>query len=756
MRRPLLPWLSLFLALLPSLGLRATEPVEVTLMLSPADPLRENWQQVCGNFNRSHPDIRFRIIWSDFSQKQNLLTVANALPDLVNIADLELTNLQSQLIGMDTFLDGIPGLRQRFYPNLLKACEYEGQLKLVPLFFNVPFIYYRPDLFRKAGLPMPDKDWNWDDYRRAAKALTRRNPDGTVELYGTNVQADWWVEWLGLIRQSGGDLFSKDGKPSIASQATREAVEFMHDLIYRDGSAPRLQDTPPGGLLSGRIAIYYGGHVLELPVLRKDAPFEWDIAPLPAGPEGKATGELAVAGLGVWKGCRHPDAAFEVLRFLMETQSELTLFQGGLPPPCRRDIAESTLLAGTPESRTLNPKHTEAIFDSVAFARSVPKLRSFLLVATTVSGGIAHALNDPVREHIARLPEKLQDECEKELEAMRAKPRSNPAWFALQIAVLAVAGGWFLRRFFKRQAVLPDEKAGQRYFFLFTAPCIVGLCLFTLGPLILSFWWAQTNYNLVESPHYVGLAQYRSLLTRDPDFWHSFRLSLIYAALAVPLGLVVSLGAAILLNQNVRHIGIFRVVFYLPSILPVAASAIMWIWFLHPKYGVVNRVLALFGITGPGWLQDPHWALVSLVIISLWGFGGAMLIFLAGLKNIPLSLYEAAEIDGADRLSTFIHVTLPSLAPVTFFNLTMGLIGALQVFNTAFIISTANAGGGLPGGPEKSTYFYVLNLYVKSFLNLDIGVASAMAWLFFFAVIAITGVNFWAKRFWFPPDSESA
>jgi len=177
----------------------------------------------------------------------------------------------------------------------------------------------------------------------------------------------------------------------------------------------------------------------------------------------------------------------------------------------------------------------------------------------------------------------------------------------------------------------------------------------------------------------------------------------------------------------------------------------MWIWLLNRNYGMVNEALSIFGIR-PGWLSDPNCVMTSLVLISLWGFGGGMLIFLAGLKNIPESLYEAAEIDGAGTVAQFIHITLPSLSPVIFFNLIIGCIGALQVFDIAYIISTA--AGGEVGGPERSTYFYVLNLYVKSFTNLQIGVGSAMAWLFFVVIMAITAANFWAKRFWMSEDEE--
>ncbi len=723
--------------------------VEVTMMIPPNDRARPVWQKLSDEFNRRHPHIRFRIIWSDISQKISLLTSAGALPDLVTIPDFQLATYHSVFLDLGPFLAAQPDIQDAYFPSLLKVCEYEGKLKLVPLYFNVPFVYYRPDLFRKAGLPFPAKDWTWEDYRRIAKALTEKAPDGSVSVYGTNMQLDWWVEWLSLVRQAGGDLLDASGNLVIGQPATQTALEFMHDLVHADGSAPRASMAPAGGFFSGRYGLYYGGHVSELATLREHAQFEWDIAPLPSGPAGRATGDLAVGGLGIWKGSKNPGAAMEVLRFLMRKSAGEALCRAGLAP-VRRDIAEEVLLAGSPESRG-SPRHPEVLIDTLAFASSVPKLRNFPpLAMSCINPEISRAMNDPDRSRLEAMPANLERLSRNYLRALDEKPRSNPWFFALQLLALGAAGGWLVTGFIRRSAPSPGGWRTTAAFLSFSAPCLVGMAVFTLAPLLFSFWWAQTDYDLVNPAAYVGLAQYRSLLTEDPDFWHSLSLSLIYAVIHVPLSLLLSLGAALLLNQELKHIGMFRTVFYLPSILPVAASGMMWIFFLHPRNGVVNGVLGWFGIAGPGWLQDPHWAMPALLVISLWGFGGAMLIFLAGLKNIPVSLYEAAEIDGAGALSQFLHITLPSLAPVMFFNLTMGIIGALQIFDLAFVVTGGNSA---VGGPEKSLYFYVLNLYEKSFVHLNIGVGSAMAWLFFVIVACITAVNFWARRYWWKQEA---
>lgn len=728
---------------------------EVTLMLNPADRARPTWQRLSEEFNRTHAGIRFRIIWSDVDAKMHLLAAADALPDLLILPDFQLVKYHSLLADLGPFVDSLPEVRGQIYPSLLGACEYGGALKLLPVYFNIPFVYYRPDLFREAGLPMPDERWTWDDYSRAAKALTRRAPDGSVKTFGTNLPLLWWVGWLSFVRQAGGDLVDSEGNLQIGKPATLRALELMHDFVHADGSAPLPANAPPGAFINGRYAMFYGGHVSELATLREHADFEWDIAPLPAGPAGRATGELAVVGVGIWKGTKHPQAAREVLRFLSRKASEEALCKAGLLP-VRKDVAREVLLAGTPETRTAPPKHIDVLIDSLAFASSVPKLRFFApLAQSCIQPLIIGAVTDPDRGKLAGLPAEMDFQARNYLKTLEEKPRENPVLFLVQAGVIALVAGWFLVRFLWRTPVTADEwRAGKR-FFLFAAPCLLGMAVFVIGPLGISFWWAQTDYDLVSPARYVGWGQYATLLFQDPDFWHSLKLSLIFAVCAVPVGLAASLGAALLLNQNLPGIGIFRAVFYLPSILPVAASGILWLWFLHPRFGLVNRLLGLLGLPGPGWLQDPQWALPSVVLISAWGFGGAMLIFLAGLKNIPDSLYEAAEIDGAGALKRFVHITLPSLAPIIFFNLTMGIIGALQVFDLAYIVSTMGGGGTDIGGPQKSLYFYVLNLYEKSFIHLNIGVGSAMAWIFFVVILGITALNFLARRLWWSGPEEN-
>jgi multiple sugar transport system permease protein len=214
--------------------------------------------------------------------------------------------------------------------------------------------------------------------------------------------------------------------------------------------------------------------------------------------------------------------------------------------------------------------------------------------------------------------------------------------------------------------------------YLFVSPWLIGFLAFTLWPFLQSIYLSFTRYNIVAPAKWVGFANYRMLLTQDPLFWHSAWVTIRFALVFVPLGIVVGVALALLLNIDVKGIAVFRTIFYLPSIVPTVATSVLFIWILNPNIGLVNKLLALIGVRGPAWLKTAPWAAHSLVLMALWGVGGSMVIYLAGLKDIPQYLYEAATIDGANALRKMRHITLPMMTPVIFFNLIMGIIGAFR------------------------------------------------------------------------------
>jgi multiple sugar transport system permease protein len=279
----------------------------------------------------------------------------------------------------------------------------------------------------------------------------------------------------------------------------------------------------------------------------------------------------------------------------------------------------------------------------------------------------------------------------------------------------------------------------------FTSLWIVGLAAFTAYPVVASLFYSFCDYSILKSPVWCGLENYHQLL-QDGLFWKSLRNTLFYAGLSVPLGTAVALGLAMLLNRPVKGRSVFRLLFFMPSIVPVVASAMLWLWIFNGEYGLMNGflnpILAPFGLHGPAWLADPSWSKPALVIMSLWGTGNAMVIYLAGLQNVPSELYEAAEIDGATAWQRFRHVTLPTIAPVVAFNAIMALISAMQLFAQAYIMSEAANGNGnaSDGNPERSTLFYSIYLFSTAFQDLRMGYASAMAYILFLITAALTWV----------------
>jgi multiple sugar transport system permease protein len=278
--------------------------------------------------------------------------------------------------------------------------------------------------------------------------------------------------------------------------------------------------------------------------------------------------------------------------------------------------------------------------------------------------------------------------------------------------------------------------------YLFLMPWFVGMVAVTLGPIAASLGLAFTDYSIMSAPNWVGLANFVTMFTGDQRFLGSVRTTLVYVGISVPLVLVWGLVLALVLNQGLKFLPIFRAVFYIPSLLGSSvAVAILWSYIFR-KEGLVNLALRQFGIQGPSYVGDPSWALYTLVVLNLWAFGSGMIIFLAGLRQIPSELYEAAQLDGATAWARFWRITLPLLTPVLFFNGVLGLIGGFQAFTSAYVIS------GGTGGPADATLLYQVYLYQRGFVNLNMGYACAMAWVLLTVIAVCTGFLFWTSKFW--------
>jgi multiple sugar transport system permease protein len=282
--------------------------------------------------------------------------------------------------------------------------------------------------------------------------------------------------------------------------------------------------------------------------------------------------------------------------------------------------------------------------------------------------------------------------------------------------------------------------------YAFILPVVLGLIIWTFGPMLASAYYSLTNYNLLKPPVFVGLTNYVNLFTNDDLFGQSIFVTVRYALLFVSLSQFMSFSMALLLTQKVRLLNLFRTLFYLPIVIPYVASALLWRYLFNKDVGPINSVLATLGIHGPSWLGSPQWALISLVIISVWGGAVSTIIYVAGLQQIPDELYEAARVDGAKDYAQLINITIPMLSPTIFFNVVTTVIGAFQFFVPAYVLTG--------GGPVHSTYVYNLNLYEKAFSWLQMGYASAMAWVLFAIIIVLTGLIFRSSPLWVYYEGE--
>lgn len=292
-----------------------------------------------------------------------------------------------------------------------------------------------------------------------------------------------------------------------------------------------------------------------------------------------------------------------------------------------------------------------------------------------------------------------------------------------------------------------NKKSFQKMIpYLFISPWLIGFTAFTLGPLLLSFYMSFHDWPVIGEATFVGLRNYVDMFTKDTQFYRSLAITFKFALIFVPLNMIVALILAVMISKNIKGIPLFRVIFYIPSVVSGVAVAIIWGWILDSNNGILNYLLSLIGIDGPRWLQDPKWAIIAIIIASGWGVGNMMLIFYTDIKGIPRSYYEAAVMDGASSIRQFFSITLPVITPTILFNLVTSTITALQQLTLVILLTG--------GGPLKSTYFYGLFVYENAFKHHKLGYASANAWVMFIVILLMTAVIFKSSSTWVFYENE--
>jgi multiple sugar transport system permease protein len=336
------------------------------------------------------------------------------------------------------------------------------------------------------------------------------------------------------------------------------------------------------------------------------------------------------------------------------------------------------------------------------------------------------------------------------LEAASARAPRHACGLPRTVAVTAPAVAMPAReeRTARRRRLTPQTRRNLIAGLLFVSPWLVGFLAFYLYPAAASLYYSFTDFRILEAPRWVGLDNFERM-AGDPLFWKSLTNTLYLAIVGLPLSMLTALAIALLLNvRNIVGISLFRTIFYLPVVVPTVASAVLWIWLLNPQYGLVNQLLGAVGIVGPKWFFDPDWTKPGIILMTVWGVGDVVIIYLGSLQGVPRDLYEAAEVDGAGRWAKVRNVTIPLISPAILFNLITGAIGIFQYFTQAYVISegTTSRGSGAIGGIQNSLLFYGLHLYNNAFRYFRLGYASALAWMLLLVILGFTVLMLWVSR----------
>jgi multiple sugar transport system permease protein len=675
-----------------------------------------------------------------------------------------------------------------FFEPCWKESNYNGELFGVPSDTDNRAFYYNLDLLEKysgeliaAGCTDPldsgkvGPPRTWEQLKRATEIMTEFGPDGKLKQVGFIPNfGNSWLYIYGWL--NGGTFMSADGRTcTMNCQENVEALAYMtemYDLLGGAEAAMAFQSSLQTGdldpFIAGKVAMKIDGDWFLLNIANSKRNFRFGVVPAPA-PEGKPRfGWCGGFANVIPASAQHPDEAWLFVKYLVsqraykirnDAEAEAVHAAGNVFIPrmsSRKDITDWGM-----EYYVYRDPQVEDTFKNAmrVFVGILPecKYRPVTQVGQLLWNEHERAMWEGIYKRsdardIHRNAQAVLDRgtrtVQKELDRIY-HPVDYPVlrWgpiltaYVLLIAVACVGlYVYFNRRVTARGYFRREFYAG----YLFASPWFIGFLVFGGGPLLFSLFMSFCEYDVLSPPKFVGMQNY-AFMVQDPLFYKSL-WNTVYMAMGIPLGMIISLGVALLLNYEVRGMTVYRTFFYLPAIMPAVAASILWIWIFNPNEGILNAALAKCGVSGPAWLQNEYWSKPALILMGLWSSGAGMIVWLAGLKGIPQHLYEAAELDGAGPIRKFFSITLPMLSPYILFNMVMGLIGTFQIFTQAYVMTQ--------GGPVDSTLFYAYYLFNNAFRFMRMGYASALAWVLFGIVLALTVLQLQLSRRWVYYESE--
>jgi len=738
---------------------------------------------VVAEFEKAHPGIRVKIepIVSEYAQKLMTMVAGRVAPDVARMGpnDFQPLAARGALVPMDDLVARDKFDLGQYYPNSVSLFRYQKALYCLPRSLSpTGILYYNKRLFAEAGLSFPDGSWTWServrpelkekDFFYVVDRLTKKQGK-RVEQYGLGV--DWPQLWFNTLLLSRGlTLWESNANPTKIDALKPEVVSLMefasdtmnkHQWIPTQLALTTSNTSVHDQFVQGKLAMFQSGP-WKIRKFRREMKDDWDICLFPRFEDQPYRCFGEGNGIGVFASTRHKDAAWEFAKWMAGEPGQIAFAKAGLDQPCIAKLAVAPgvwLPAPDADEQARRPLHA-AITDPAARGMTVNQVPEWFRPIADASQGIAFDILSGLKPPRQTL-ERYQRDATRDLELARRRLKTEPypVLPALAIAALLVGIGiaWIYR---PEQGIIYNSTAKRenRSAYLILNPWFLGLAL-TFGPMVYSFFLSFAQSDMIQEPKWVGLQNYADAINIDDSVPISIRQTFIFAIFSIPLGMVSALGLALLLNQKVKGVPLFRALFYLPSLASGVAMSLIWMRIFNPKEGLLNQIIygpdgdrnllglgkLLSTIAGKpdqpvDWLNSTSTVIPAFVIMGLWGAGAGTIIYLAGLQAISPSYQEAATIDGAGVWKRFKNVTLPLLTPTIFFSLITGVIGTLQVFTQAVVMTD--------GGPDRATLFYMVNLYRAAFNQLRMGYASALAWILFVIILAITLVQLKVSQRW--------
>lgn len=790
----------LALMALPALGQEETVVDVWGLFINPED---KGTDELVRRFEAENPGIRIRLLGMGAGgmNPQKLMTsiVGGAPPDVIKQDRFTLADWASRnafrplddLIERDRATDPRTPTPEQYYDAVWAETQYGGSTYGIPigaddrvLYYNTAIFEEKADELRAAGLDPNRPPRTWSETLAYSKVLTEFDENGQLTRAG--FMPNFGNSWLYIYSfMTGGKFLSEDGRTcTFSDPENQEALQFMkdgYDLLGGFDQAEKFRATFLGEendpFLAGQVAMMINGDwILKgFYSYKPDMPFETAPPPLPDDRfhgRGRFAGmpedERPVTWAGGWsyaipRGAKNVEAAWKFIKWITSTEGRMIDMRG------QQDYERSRGRRYIPGMQAQIKANEKAIqefanqdtpFDR-ALKSHVEMMRHAHIRPTTFAGQVlwdehVRATDRAMRGDVS-VEQALQDaevavqrvlDAEYQKETYPVFNLAIPLYICLGLVPIGIVA-WLLWLRSKKMGRL--AKSETKWGYLLISPWLIGFLIFTFGPMVASLVFSFTQYNVLTEARWVGGMHYQALAAEDSDLiLKAFGNVLFLAAVGVPLGIFSGLAIALLLNADVRGMRWYRTIYYLPSIVPAVVTVILWWWILNsdPSRGLMNALWQATltewtGTVPPSWFAEEEWTKPSLILMGLWGVGAGMILWLAGLKGVPKQLYEAAEIDGASPSQKLFSVTVPQLTPLIFFTCIMGFIGALQTFDQIYVITR-----GENAGPGDSLLVPVYHLFINGFKYFRMGYASALAWIIFLAILAITGLQFAFQKKW--------